>query len=312
MTTPLRVALLAGGTGGAKLAAGFQDEVGDRLSVIANPADDESILGIDVSPDPDLITYWLSGEIDEERGWGIEGESFTVFDRLAKLGAPGWFRLGDRDLATCLYRSTFVAEGGTRTAAQAQIATSLGVFAKVLPATESPLRTRITTPSGTRSLQQYLVADGGKDPIESISVEGIEAAEPTAEVLAALDAADLIVIGPSNPVLSIGPMLGIAGLRTAIEQSSAPVIAVSPLVDGKSLKGPTEECLKALGRPVDAAGVASLYEGLLDALVCDAGDPAEDPEEPPFYRGATLMKDAAERRALAASLLELSHQLKKS
>lgn len=309
MSESPRVALLAGGTGGAKLAAGFQAELGEGLSVIANPADDELVLGIDVSPDPDLITYWLAGQIDEERGWGIADDSFTVFDRLALLGAPDWFRISDRDLATCLYRSTFVAEGGTRTAAQTQIASALGVSAKVLPATESPIRTRIRTGVGWRSLQEYLVADGGSDPIEEISVEGLDQAAPTPEVLGALASADLIVIGPSNPVLSIGPMLGIAGLREAIESSPASVVAVSPLVGGRSVKGPTEECLRAVGRSVDASGVASLYEGLLDALVCDPEDPAEDLDEPPFYRGATLMENAEDRQTLARSLLKLAEDL---
>ena len=310
MTDSPRVALLAGGTGGAKLAAGFQAEIGGSLSVVANPADDESILGIDVSPDPDLITYWLSGQIDEERGWGIANDSFTVFDRLSSLGAPDWFRISDRDLATCIYRSTFVAEGGTRTAAQAQIAAALGAKAAVLPATEDVIRTRIRTGAGWRSLQEYLVADSGSDPIEEIAVEGLEEAEPTPEVLAALADADLIVFGPSNPVLSIGPMLGIRALRAAIVSSQAPVIAVSPLVGGKSLKGPTEECMRCIGRPVDAAGVASLYEGMLDAIVCDEEDPAADQDDPPLYRGETLMVDAESRQSLAKSLLELAEQLR--
>lgn len=309
MSSSPRVALLAGGTGGAKLAAGFQAEIGSRLSVIANPADDEDVLGIDVSPDPDLITYWLAGQIDEERGWGIAGDTFTVFDRLSLLGAPDWFRISDRDLATCIYRSTFVSEGGTRTAAQAQIASALGVTAAVLPATETPIRTQIRTGAGWRTLQQYLIADGGSDPIEEVKVDGLEEAFATPEVLGAISAADLIVIGPSNPVLSIGPILGIPDLRSALESSSAPVIAVSPLISGRSIKGPTEECLKALGRSVDASGIASLYDGLLTALVCDEEDPADDLEDPPFYRGETLMEDAQARQELARSLLKLHETL---
>lgn len=309
MSRTPRVALLAGGTGGAKLAAGFQAEIGPGLSVVANPADDEAILGIDVSPDPDLITYWLSGQIDEERGWGIADDTFTVFDRLRLLGAPDWFRISDRDLATCLYRATFVSEGGSRTAAQLQIGAALGATAKVLPATESPIRTRIKTGAGWRSLQEYLVADGGSDPIEEVTVDGISDAGATSEVLAAIADADLIVIGPSNPVLSIGPILGIADLRTAISAADAPVIAVSPLVGGRSLKGPTDECLRALGRPIDASGIASLYDGLLDALVCDPQDPAQDLDEPPFYRGETLMDTQEQRQELARSLIELARGL---
>ncbi|HEU4980255.1 MAG TPA: 2-phospho-L-lactate transferase CofD family protein, partial [Solirubrobacterales bacterium] len=210
-----RCVILAGGTGGAKLAAGMQDLLGPGLSVIANSADDIEIAGVDVSPDPDLITYWLSGEIDEERGWGIKGDSFTVFDRMVKLGAPDWFRLSDRDLATCLYRRVFVSEGGTRTAAQAQIARALGAEAAVLPMCEEPVRTRVRTADGWRGLQQYLVAEHADAPVEAIEVEGIAEARPTPEVLSALAGADAIVIGPSNPVISIGPILAIPDLREA-------------------------------------------------------------------------------------------------
>src|SRR5689334_2792769 len=191
-----RCVVLAGGTGGAKLAAGIQDLLGAGLSVIANTADDIEIAGVDVSPDPDLITYWLSGEIDEERGWGIKGDSFTVFDRLVQLGAPDWFRLSDRDLATCLYRKEFVAEGGTRTGAQAQIARALGVKAAVLPMSEQAVRTQVRTAEGWRGLQQYLVAEHGQAAVEEIQIEGIAQAQPTPEALEAIATAEAIVIGP--------------------------------------------------------------------------------------------------------------------
>src|SRR5215203_6658831 len=189
-----RCVVLAGGTGGAKLAAGMQDLLGSGLSVVANTADDVEIAGVDVSPDPDLITYWLSGEIDEERGWGIKGDTFTVFDRLVRLGTPDWFRLSDRDLATCLYRKEFIAEGGRRTDAQAQIARALGVEAAVLPMCEERVRTRVRTAEGWRRLQQYLVAEHGAAPVEAIEVKGIGDARPTPEVIAAISAADAIVI----------------------------------------------------------------------------------------------------------------------
>src|SRR4051812_23120114 len=187
-----RCVVLAGGTGGAKLAAGMQDALGEGLSVIANTADDIEIAGVDVSPDPDLVTYWLSGEIDEERGWGIKGDSFTVFDRLVRLGTPDWFRLSDRDLATCLYRRVFVDEGGRRTDAQAQIARALGVTASVLPMSEEPVRTRVRTADGWRGLQQYLVAEHAQAPVEEIQVDGIGDAAPTPEVLEAISTADAI------------------------------------------------------------------------------------------------------------------------
>jgi LPPG:FO 2-phospho-L-lactate transferase len=304
-----RCVVLAGGTGGAKLAAGIQDLLGPGLSVIANAADDIEIVGVDVSPDPDLITYWLSGEIDEERGWGIKGDSFTVFDRLVKLGTPDWFRLSDRDLATCLYRRVFVSEGGTRTAAQAQIARALGVEAAVLPMCEERVRTRVRTAEGWRGLQQYLVAEHGEPPVEAIEVEGIAEARPTPEVLAAIGAADAIVIGPSNPVISIGPILAIPALREVIAGSAAPVVAVSPFVAGEVVKGPTDIFMRAVGRPVTAAGVASLYEGVIDAMVCDEGDPDPPPEGIETILCPTLMEGREGRRRMAERTLELASRL---
>jgi len=298
--------VLAGGTGGAKLAAGMHDVLGEGLTVIANTADDIEIVGVDVSPDPDLITYWLSGEIDEERGWGIKGDSFTAFDQLARLGAPDWFRLSDRDLATCLYRRVFVAEGGRRTDAQAQIARALGVRASVLPMCEEPVRTRVRTAEGWRDLQQYLVAERAEAPVEGVELEGIAEATPTAEVLEAIAAADAIVIGPSNPVISIGPILSIGGLRKAIAAARAPVVAVSPFVAGQVVKGPTDLFMQAVGRPSTAAGVASLYEGLVDGMVCDAADPDPPPEGIRILSCPTLMEGRDGRRALAERTLEFA------
>ncbi|HKH22210.1 MAG TPA: 2-phospho-L-lactate transferase CofD family protein, partial [Solirubrobacterales bacterium] len=273
-----RCATLAGGTGGAKLAAGLQDLLGAGLSVIANTADDIEIAGVDVSPDPDLITYWLSGEIDEQRGWGIEGDTFTVFDRLVRLGTPDWFRLSDRDLATCLYRKDFVAEGGRRTEAQAQIARALGVRASVLPMCEEPVRTQVRTSEGWRGLQQYLVAEHAQAPVEELRVDGIAEAQPTPEVLEAIASADAIVIGPSNPVISIGPIVSMPALREAMTAARAPVVAVSPYVAGQVVKGPTDIFMATIGRPSTAAGVASLYEGLIEGMLCDHEDPDPPPE----------------------------------
>ena len=301
-----RIALLAGGTGGGKLAAGLQDVVGSELSVIVNTADDLEVHGLLVSPDPDLVTYWLSGEIDEERGWGIRGDGFVVHERLQRLGAPGWFGLSDRDLATCLYRTHFLAEGGTRTAAQAQIARALGVRAAVLPMCEERVATRVLTPAGWRELQEFLILARGEAPIEGIEVSGIDAARATPEVTAALQGAEAIVVGPSNPVISIGPIVSIPEIREAVVASEAPVVAVSPLVAGRSVKGPTEAFLAAVGRPVTPAGVASLYEGLLDGFIVDADDPGDDPQGVAVLRRPTLMADAAGRRALAERVLELA------
>jgi LPPG:FO 2-phospho-L-lactate transferase len=305
----MRVALLAGGTGGAKLAAGMQEEIGADLAVIANTADDVEVLGVHVSPDPDLITYWLSDEIDAERGWGIRDDGFTVFERLSRLGAPDWFSLSDRDLAACLYRRQFLAEGGRQTDAQAQIARALGVEARVLPMSDDPVRTKVLTAAGRRDLQEYLIVDGGLPAVEGVELEGIAEAEPTAEVLAALDDAEAIVIGPSNPVISIGPILALPGLREAIAASGAPVLAVSPYVAGKVVKGPTERFMAALGRPSTAAGVASLYAGLIDAMVVDEGDPDPPSEAIPTLAAPTLMEGAAGRARLARIVLDCAGEL---
>jgi LPPG:FO 2-phospho-L-lactate transferase len=305
----VKVALLVGGTGGGKLAAGLQDLIGEHLSAVVNTADDVDVHGLRVSVDPDLVTYWLAGEIDEERGWGIRGDGFAVHERLERLGAPGWFGLTDLDLATSIYRTHFLSEGGTLSAAQAQIARALGVRAAVLPMCEQDVRTRVRTPAGWRGLQEFLILDHGEAPIEGVEIDGIADARPTDEALEAIASADAIVIGPSNPVISIGPILALPGIREAIGASGAPTIAVSPLVAGRSMKGPTEDFLRALGRSVDAEGVASLYAGLIGAMVVDADDPGPDPAGIETIRVPTAMVDAAGRRRLAERVLAFAGDL---
>jgi len=305
----MRVVLLAGGTGGAKLGAGMQEELGSELTIVANTGDDVEALGVHVSPDPDLVTYWLAGEVDEERGWGIRDDTFTVFERLQRLGAPSWFGLSDRDLAACLYRRQFLEEGGRPTDAQAQIARGLGVEARVLPMSDAPVRTKVLTAAGRRDLQEYLIVDRGEPEVLGVELEGIESAEPSREVLDALRAAEAIVIGPSNPVISIGPILAVPGMREAIDASPAPVVAVSPYVAGEVVKGPTDNFMRALGRPTTAAGVASLYAGLIDGMVVDEGDPDPPPAEIPTLATATLMEGAGGRARLARIVLDYADTL---
>jgi LPPG:FO 2-phospho-L-lactate transferase len=305
----VRVALLAGGTGGAKLGAGMQEELGGELTVVANTGDDVEVLGVHVSPDPDLVTYWLSGEIDADRGWGIREDTFTVFERLVRLGAPDWFGLSDRDLASCLYRRQFLDEGGRATDAQAQIARGLGVEARVLPMSDAPVRTRVLTDAGWRGLQEYLIVDRGEPAVRGVELEGIAEAAPTPEVLAAIGDAEAIVIGPSNPVISIGPILALPGMREAIAASGAPVVAVSPFVAGAVVKGPTDRFMAAVGRPSTAAGVASLYAGLIDAMVVDEDDPDPPPAEIPTLAAPTLMDAAATRARLARIVLDYAATL---
>lgn len=308
-SSPGKVALLVGGTGGGKLAAGLQDLIGERLSAIVNTADDVVMHGLYVSVDPDLVTYWLADAIDEQRGWGLRGDRFAVHERLEQLGAPGWFGLSDLDLATSIYRTHFIAEGGTLTGAQAQVARALGVRARVLPMSEQSVRTFVTTANGRRGLQEFLIIDEGRGPIESVELEGIADARPTQAVLGAIDAADVVLIGPSNPVISIGPILSLPGIREALAARGAPVVAVSPLVAGHSVKGPTEAFLEALNRPVNAQGVASLYAGVIDGMVVDAKDPGPDPDEIASVRAPTMMADADGRRTVAAQALEFAERL---
>jgi LPPG:FO 2-phospho-L-lactate transferase len=263
------VVVLAGGTGGARLARGMLDVVGaDELVVIANTGDDVEIYGAYVSPDPDLVTFWLADEIDE-RGWGLAGDTFHVMDGLRRLGVEVWFNLGDRDLAIGLERARRLADGERLTTAQAATTKALNVRAPVLPMSDEPVRTRVLAHSRWRSCQEFIIKARGKGPIDEVEFRGAGGARPTPEVLAALAEARAIVIGPSNPVLSIGPMLALARLRKAIEDSRAPVVAVSPLVAGRAVKGPTAPFLAWAGQPSTSTGIATLYAGLIDGLVAD-------------------------------------------
>lgn len=305
----MKTVLLAGGTGGAKLAAGMQETVGESLTVIVNTGDDIETLGVHVSPDPDLVTYWLSGEIDQARGWGIKDDTFRVFERMTRFGVPHWFSLSDLDLAACLYRRDFIAEGGRLTDAAAQIASGLGVSARVLPMCDQPVRTRVLCDGSWRGLQEYLILDGGRPEVEGIELEGISDASPTPEIFEAVSEADLIVVGPSNPVISIGPILAVPGMKDALGAADAPVVAVSPYVAGKVVKGPTDNFMRALDRPTTAAGVTSLYEGLIDAMVLDAGDPDPPPSGIRCFSTPTLMHSAESRASVARAVLKVGRKL---
>ncbi len=291
----MNVVCLAGGTGGAKLAAGLQEIVGSGLSVVANTGDDVEALGVHVSPDPDLCTYWLSGDIDADRGWGIAGDSFKVFERMKQLGAPGWFGLSDLDLATCLERRRRLDAGDRQTTIQLDVAAALGVTGRVLPMCDEPVRTRIRTSAGWQEFQSYLVRDGAKPAVEEVEFAGIDAAGPTPEAAAAIAEAEVILIGPSNPVISIGPILAVPGMRTLLAEAAAPVVAVSPFVAGKVIKGPTDKFMRSAGYEPSASGVAAAYEGVIDALVVDAADPDPPPASLPTAAIDTLM-DGSERR----------------
>jgi len=298
------VVVLAGGTGGARLARGMLDVVGPDLTVVANTGDDLEIYGAHVSPDPDLVCFWLADRIDE-RGWGLRGDTFAVMDGLREQRDDVWFSLGDRDLAVGIRRARRLSEGARLTEATAELAGALGVAARVLPMTDGRVRTRVRVPDdGWLGLQEFLIRRRGQGPIQEVHFEGGPQARPTAEVLDALARARTIVIGPSNPVISIGPILAVPGMREALSDAAAPVVAVSPIVGGRVLKGPTEEFMRWAGQPLSAEGVARLYAGVIDAIVAD--EPVPDL---PCLRTETLMADAAGRRALAQATLDFAEGL---
>jgi LPPG:FO 2-phospho-L-lactate transferase len=296
------VVVLAGGTGGAKLARGMQDEAGGDLVVVANTGDDIEIHGGHVSPDPDLVTFWLADRIDE-RGWGLRDDTFQVMDGLRELGEEVWFNLGDRDLALCLRRARRLAEGARLTDAVDEARRALGVAARVLPMSDDPVPTHVLAGGRWWPFQDFMIRQGA-GPVEGVELRGAEEARATPEVLEAIAGARAIVIGPSNPVISIGPILAVPGVREALAAAPAPVVAVSPLVRGQVLKGPTAEFMAFAGHPLGADGVAAAYAGLLDGLVAD-----ERAGGLPTLETDVEMGDAAARRRLARETLAFAAAL---
>jgi LPPG:FO 2-phospho-L-lactate transferase len=263
------VVILAGGTGGAKLARGMQDVVGpERLAVIANPGDDIEIYGAYVSPDPDLISFWLADSIDA-RGWGLQGDTFNVMDGLRALGVDVWFNLGDRDLAWCVERARLLAEGLTPTAALARLNEAIGVRTAVLPASDDRVRTWVRSSSGWCSFQDFMIRMQADGILEGLEFRGAEQAAPSPTALRAIGRARAIVIGPSNPLASIAPILAVPGIREALAAAGAPVVAVSPIVGGTVLKGPTASFMAFAALECSASGVADFYGELLDGIVAD-------------------------------------------
>ncbi|MEI2700834.1 MAG: 2-phospho-L-lactate transferase CofD family protein [Baekduia sp.] len=299
------VVILAGGTGGAKLAAGMQDVIGDRLTVIANTGDDIVIHGGHVSPDPDLCVFWLAGRIDA-RGWGLEGDSFEAMAELRGAGEEVWFDLGDEDLALCRARGARLAAGERLTTCLLDQGRSYGTSATVLPMSDDPVRTVIVSGKRRIGLQEFLIRERGASPIDHVEYEGSASATATTEVLAAIAGAGLIVIGPSNPVLSIGPILAVGAIADAIARSPAPVVAVSPIVGGRVLKGPTAACMEAIGLPATGSGVATHYGQLLDALVSD--EPVD--REMPTLICPTDLGDSRSRRTVAEAVLGFAATLR--
>jgi LPPG:FO 2-phospho-L-lactate transferase len=271
--------------------------------VIANTGDDVEMYGVHVSPDPDLVTYWLAGEIDE-RGYGIRDDTWEVMDALERAGRPTWFRLGDRDLAMCLLRTQRLRAGDRLTDAHAEVVAAMGVEARVLPMSDEPVQTFVRARGEWRPFQEFMIVERAEGPVEGVELRGLESARPTPEVLAVLAEAEAIVIGPSNPVISVGPILALPGVREAVAGAPAPVVAVSPFVGGRAVKGPTEAFCEQAGIELSASGVASAYEGLLDGMVAD-----EDAEGVETLVTDTLMDGPDERRRLARKTLDFAASL---
>jgi LPPG:FO 2-phospho-L-lactate transferase len=274
----MKVCALAGGVGGAKLAAGLQEALpsGD-LTVVVNTADDFDLWGLRICPDLDTVMYTLAGISNPETGWGIAGESFDTLNMLARYGEDTWFMLGDRDLATHVLRTARLRAGETLTTVTDALSGSLGVRSVVLPMSDEKVSTVLKTPAGLLEFQEYFVRRGQRDEVLGVELRGIEDAGPTEAVLGAVAAADVVVFCPSNPVVSVGPILALPDMREALAASPAPKVAVSPIVGGRALKGPADRMLASLGHEVSAAGVAAMYEGLVDGMVVDRVDERERP-----------------------------------
>src|SRR5688500_11801655 len=264
----MKVTLLAGGTGGTKLAHGFTLlDPPVELTVIANVGDDFELHGLRVSPDVDALLYTLGGLIDADRGWGIRGDTMTAHAMFERYGEPAWFAVGDADLATHVERTRRLADGQSLTDATAAMATALGIGARILPATDDRFRTMLETVGGPLAFQDCSVRRHQAPKVTAVSSEGAATARPTPAVLAALAGADLVVIGPSNPLVSTGPILALAGVRPALAATPAPRVAVSPIVAGRALKGPAARMLVSLGHESTAVGVGRMYVGLVDGPV---------------------------------------------
>jgi LPPG:FO 2-phospho-L-lactate transferase len=267
------IVVLTGGTGGAKFVDGLRQVVGaEALTLVVNTGDDMRWWGLHISPDVDSITYVLAGLLSRERGWGVQGDTFFCLQAMRDLGEPTWFHVGDRDLAVHLLRSKLLAEGKTLSEATATIARQLGVASNILPMSNGQIETRIQTPVGELSFQQYFVERWYQDPVEAVHFAGAREAEPAPGVLASIASATAVVLAPSNPITSLGPILAVPGIREALRLTAAPVLAISPIVGNKAVSGPAGALMASEGLPVSIAGVARAYEPFLDVLIADRQD----------------------------------------
>lgn len=304
------ITVLSGGTGGAKFVDGLRQIVGPGdMTVIVNTGDDLLWWGLYVSPDIDSITYMLAGKLSQERGWGVKGDTFYCLQAMGQLGQPIWFHAGDRDIATHILRSKLLSDGKTLSEVTAEISERLGIRTRILPMSNSRVETRVMTPVGELSFEEYFVQRWYQDPVESVRYAGASDAEPAPGVIEAIRSADAVILAPSNPVSSIGPILAVPGIREALRESRGRISAVSPIVGGAAVSGPAGILMQAQGYEVSIAGVAKYYHDFLDVLIADLKDQARAEELQQsgmrVHCTQTLMRSAGERTELARTVLSL-------
>lgn len=304
--------LLTGGTGGAKLVLGFHEETApEDLVIVCNTADDSVVHGLHVSPDVDTIVYTLAGLIDPAKGWGVRDDTFTVLDQLQRLGNETWFRLGDRDIATHLTRTRLLSEGQPLSQVTAALCRALGVRTRVLPMTDQRVETRLATPDGEISFQEYFVKARWQPEVLSLCYQGIEESRPAPGMLKAIGDAASVVVCPSNPATSIGPILAVPGVRQALRDTPARVVAVSPMVQGRSFSGPAHKLMATLGVEASVTGLAEVYRDFVDVLVIDMEDrhlrPAVERLGVEVRTTSIRMDTLEDKKRLAGELLELHH-----
>jgi len=306
----MNLAIVCGGVGGARFVRGVVDVVDPRgVTVVGNVGDDLEVLGMHVSPDLDSVLYALAGLSDEQRGWGRADESWAALGTIAALGGETWFLLGDRDLGLHLVRTQALRDGESLSSVTRRVTRQLGVEATLIPATDDRLRTFVATPAGELSFQEWFVARAHRDEVDGVRFEGADAARPAPGVLESLARADLILLAPSNPYVSLGPILAVPEIRAALERRRVPAVAVSPLIGGRAVKGPADRMLMRLAGGTSPRQVAHCYKGLIDALVIDESD-AQDVDGLGDVRlvvARTLMRDADARRRLAEAALGAVH-----
>src|SRR5712692_2289418 len=311
MKQALKITALAGGVGASKLLLGLYEEIDQRLlTIIVNTGDDIVLHGLKISPDLDIVTYTLAGVVDSKKGWGLRAETFHALKHLAAFGRPHWFNLGDRDLATHIHRTAMLAEGKTLSQAADSIRIALGVKSRILPMSDSPIPTIIDSNEGPLHFQEYLVKRRAEPIVKGIRFAGVESAQPAPGVLEAIRDADRIVICPSNPLISIGPILAVPQIRNELRAHKENVLSVCPIVGGKSLKGPSDKMLAQLGHKSTALGVAKLYADFTATFVIDPTDKAQAPAIAALGMNVvilpTVMKTIPQKHKLARALLSLS------